>query len=44
MSVFRCKKCNYKFSPKGDAPKPRVCPYCSSEGTLISDSAILKEL
>ena len=42
--MFRCKKCNYKFAPKGDGKRPARCPYCSSEGTLISDAKILQEL
>lgn len=43
MPTYRCKKCNYKFQSKPGS-KPRICPYCSSEGTLIADAAILKEL
>lgn len=44
MPIFRCKKCNYKFTPKSEGKKPLYCPYCSSEGTLITDAVILKEL
>ncbi|MBT7902535.1 hypothetical protein HN587_01640 [Candidatus Woesearchaeota archaeon] len=34
---YRCMKCNYRFVPKTDA-EPRRCPYCSTQGTLRTES------
>ncbi len=36
MAVFQCRKCKYKFTPKGGVDVlPKRCGYCGVEGSVI---------
>ncbi|MBW2992737.1 hypothetical protein KY345_05980 [Candidatus Woesearchaeota archaeon] len=40
-----CRKCGYRFYPRGDKGEiPFRCPYCSREGTVSEVKHILEEL
>ena len=36
MTRYYCTACGYRFETKSDK-KPKVCPYCGKEGTLVRE-------
>ena len=36
MATFQCKKCKFKFNPKGDTNVlPTRCGYCGAQGSVV---------
>ena len=44
MASFRCRQCNYAFTPKVKERVPERCPYCSEFNTMMEEKSILDSL
>lgn len=42
IKTFICADCELEFIVYADLPRPKICPYCSSENIDLNDSHIIQ--